>query len=134
MKKFEALERVQQANAQLAASGGGGAAGGEGAGAGAAGTEQLTDEQLQEVFKQTSVFTVKSATAGPEFLYGHGAYRPSSGVAARSRGSAHPSCLRAWLTVPAPQMATTTTTGTAARTTGSRPRCRRGARGRGGAP
>ena len=69
MKKFEALERVQQAVTQQQAAGGdGGAAGGDDVADG-----KLTEEQLQEVFKQTSVFTVKSATAGPEFMYGHGA-------------------------------------------------------------
>jgi len=92
MKKFEALERVQQATAQQPAGGDGGATDGAGAGAGAAGMELLTEAQLQEVFKQTSVFTVKSATAGPESMYGHGTLRPSSIAAARSLGSGRPSC------------------------------------------
>ena len=82
MKKFEALERVQQAVTQQQAAGGdGGAAGGDDVADG-----KLTEEQLQEVFKQTSVFTVKSATAGPEFLYGNGASK-RSGAAARSHGA-----------------------------------------------
>ena len=80
MKKFEALERVQQALARSAAEEGdtpAAADGAQGAGpstAGDGGQEQvLTEEQLLEVFKQTSVFTVKSALAGLEFMHGYGA-------------------------------------------------------------
>ena len=98
MKKFEALERVQQATTQAPTGGDGGAADGAGAVAGAGGAvDGLTEEQLQEVFKQTSVFTVKSATAGPEFLYGNGASRPRPGGAP---SAPHPSCLRQPLTAP----------------------------------
>ena len=86
MKKFEALERVQQATTlQQAAGGDGGAAGADGVADG-----KLTEEQLQEVFKQTSVFTVKSATAGPEFLYGHGASRLRPGAALAPTALAQP--------------------------------------------
>ena len=86
MKKFEALERVQQALTQQQAAGGdGGAAGGDDVADG-----KLTEEQLQEVFKQTSVFTVKSATAGPEFLYGNGASWLFGRRASRSRRSRKP--------------------------------------------
>jgi hypothetical protein len=77
MKKFEALERVQHGVARPAAEADGGASGsGEGAAATAGGGEQqmLTEEQLQELFKQTSMFTVRSALAGLEFMHGgHGA-------------------------------------------------------------
>lgn len=91
MKKFEALERVQQATTQAPTGEDGGAADGAAAGAGAAGVaDGLTEEQLQEVFKQTSVFTVKSATAGPEFMYGNGASRPRPGGAPRPHGSHAP--------------------------------------------
>jgi hypothetical protein len=86
MKKFEALERVQHAVARPAGEGegegaGAGADGGGGSGGGADGGEQqvLTEEQLLEVFKQTSVFTVRSALAGLEFMHGHGAH--AAGVA-----------------------------------------------------
>ena len=128
MKKFEALERVQQAMTQQPPAGGdGGAAGG--AAGGEADVKQLTEEQLQEVFKPTSVFTVKSATAGPEFLYGHGATRlRACASAVLARLVPNPSCLRLQLTLLLRQTATTTTTRIAAKTSGPLPSCRRGAR------
>ena len=68
MKKFEALERVQNARAEPAD--GGAAAGTDAATGNGDGQQMLSEEQLLEVFKQTSVFTVKSATAGLEHLHG----------------------------------------------------------------
>ena len=53
MKKFEALERVQTAVAGAAEAGGPDPS--------AEGEQQLTEAQLLEVFKQTSMFTVRSA-------------------------------------------------------------------------
>ena len=70
MKKFEALERVQQAQA---GGGGGGEGGGEAGPSAPTADAGLTEEQLLEVFKQTSVFTVKSALAGLEYMHGGGA-------------------------------------------------------------
>ena len=119
MKKFEALERVQQAQA------GGGSGGGEGGGeAGPSAPTAdagLTEEQLLEVFKQTSVFTVKSALAGLEYMHGGGA----SCVCVRSTLSVHDAPRRP----PAPrlrvsQTAAATMTSTAARRTGARRRWR----------
>ncbi len=89
MKKFEALERVQHAVARPAGEGegegAGAGAGADGGGGGADGGEQqvLTEEQLLEVFKQTSVFTVRSALAGLEFMHGHGAHA-AAGVCRRA--------------------------------------------------
>ena len=60
MKKFEALERVQQ---RLTAERGAEAAGAEAEEGGAEAAregEALTEEQLLEVFKQTSVFTLRT--------------------------------------------------------------------------
>ena len=77
-KKFEALERVQAAAAAARAGEVGGGAGGVdaegaegGAGAEGAGNQQqegLTEEQLLEVFKQTSQFTVKTMMTGQDML------------------------------------------------------------------
>lgn len=66
MKKFEALERVQQRaeRAEEAAGPRGEDDAAEPARDGA--QPQLTEAQLQEVFKQTSVFTVRGATAHGE--------------------------------------------------------------------
>ncbi len=85
MKKFEALERVQQ---HTAARADGDEAGGIGEAAGASGSAPaegagvLTEEQLLEVFKQTSVFTVRSALAGQDSMHHYGARRRA---AARAR-------------------------------------------------
>ena len=99
MKKFEALERVQQAQTR----GGGGGGEDEGAGGEAGpsapiveGGEGLTEEQLLEVFKQTSVFTVKSALAGLEYMHGGGAW---AGVAWRRRPPRRPRAQQAYACV-----------------------------------
>jgi hypothetical protein len=100
MKKFEALERVQQ---RLAAGRGVEAAGADGAAAGAeeAGQEVLTEEQLLEVFKQTSTFTLQT-------LHTHDGMSWPRGAAIHALSSRHL------------QARTTTTTPCTARTSGAR--------------
>lgn len=77
MRKFETLERLQ-ANVASGSAPTAEDEGAEGSGAaaenaaGAAGAEEqgMTEEQLLEVFKQTSQFTVKAALEGNDVLLG----------------------------------------------------------------
>lgn len=74
MKKFETLERLQaNATATTAAAAEGDVAEGAAGGPEPAGEDGgLTEEQLMEVFRQTSQFTVKAALEGNDILAGAG--------------------------------------------------------------